>query len=618
MDHKAPVKDGERANKTLAQIENDSDEKFYNRQKLRHQWVKCHIKYVRCDSCEKLAGEQVPHQICGACAVAICRDCVTAGKMKLYPTHPQKSVGELDWKPASVISTKNKAGQGPAQVNNIASGTGSRGQRDPDMATPVRQNPAGPAASSFNGSNTPVSKGASSRKGKANATAGLGSSGGPKQIQTFLTSNENSSLILSTQTKKKNSTVTLSDRDSDSDYGMDTQSTSSSDKEYIPRTELGRKSSTPSKKSTNETASPCSSVNNPPVTPVGLANSRPVRASTIQTYEKMRQANVKKQRDVDGFPAAFDEEHNTKSDLKVAPCVHNTRFNGHTTSVENLTGGDKTDGYAQQGAVYGGTAFLYASEEAQQLAGYGVKNRTQTYQHKGLPQLHPGPGPRAQSKTIEFLVPLVTSNDKKRAAALKAEAPSPKRHVASSQSFTPVSKAELSAASTKAIKEAESSIRASIRQITPAERDANRVFVTAGLDGLAAAIEHKVRLRLLVTGFRTMQDAEIELRNAIHGAWVSNMALTHIKRTDGALAAMQILRGYANLVMMRMQMIGSGLLKNWIDATEKGIQDRAAFVPNELRIQTIEPAVQEGFKFKIGEADVYVANVLAEMKNSTS
>ncbi|KAK1997512.1 hypothetical protein LX36DRAFT_720930 [Colletotrichum falcatum] len=600
MDHETPVKGGQQANKTLAQIEADSDEEFYKKQKLRHQWAPCRVKYVKCDSCDELAGDQVSHQICGACAVAICRDCVIAGKMRLYPTHPQKNIGELVWKrPSAVVIGADKAGHGPAQINKIASGTGSGGQRSPVMATPIRQKPAGPAPSSSDGSNTP--NGASSpRKGKGKATASLGSSDRPKQIQTSFVSNNSSAPSLSTPTKKSNNTVTLSDRDSDQDYDMDTQSTNSSDKEYTPRADLSRKSSTPSKKSANETAFVGSSVNSTPATPVGLANSRPVRASTIQTYEKMRQANVKKQRDVDEFPVAFGEEQNT-------------RFTGHTASAENLTYGDKTDGCAHQGAAYGGNgAYLYASEEPLQATGCDVNNRTQTYQHRGLPQLHPGPGPKAHSKVIDFLVPSVTSDYKKRAAAVVVaeEVSTAKRHNISLQAFTPVSEANLSTASIKAIKEAEAPIRTTIRQITPAERDANRAFVTADLDGLAAAIEHKVRLRLSITGFQTMQDAEIELRNSIHGAWVSNMALTHIKRTDGALAAIQILRGYANLVMTRMQMTGSGLLKNWIDATEKDVQDRAAFVPNELRIQ-------EGFQFRIGETDVYMANILADMSNFT-
>ncbi|KAK1956072.1 hypothetical protein LY78DRAFT_686387 [Colletotrichum sublineola] len=619
MNRKAPVKDGQQASKALAQIETDDDEELYEKQKPHHQWAQCRIKYVNCDSCKEPAGNQFTHQICDACAVAICRDCVTAGRMKHYPNRPQKSVGELDWKRPSAVTAANKEGHGSAQVNNITSGTGSEGQHNPAMATPGRQKSAGPAPSSSNSNSTRDSKGASSRKGKGKATAGLGSSGGSRQTQIFLTSNNNSLLTLSTPTKKKKNIVTPSGKDSDPDYDMDTPSNNSSDKEYIPRAGLSRKSSTPSKKGANESASVSPSVNNTPVTPVGLANSRPVRASTIQTYEKMRQANVKKQRDADEFPATFGEEENTKFGLKMAACAQNTRFIGHITSAENLTRGDKTDGYAQQGAVYGGNAYLYSSEEIQQATSCEVKNRTQTYQHKSLPQLHPGPGPKTQLKAIDFLAPIVTSDGKKRTVAVAAEeAPNPKRQNISSQSFTPVSKAELSAASTRAIKEAEASIRATIRQITPAERDANCVFVTAGLDGLAAAIEHKVLLRLSITGFRAMQDAEIELRNAIHGAWASNMALTRIKRSDGALAAMQILRGYANLVMMRMQMTGSGLIKNWIDATEKDIQDGTPFVPNELRIETVEAAVQEGFKFKIGETDIHMANVLADMKNSTA
>ncbi|KAK2058682.1 hypothetical protein LY76DRAFT_654609 [Colletotrichum caudatum] len=649
MVRKTPVKDGDQANKTLARIEADSEKEFYEKQKFRHQWTQCRIKYVRCDSCEKLAGEQVPRQICGVCAVAICRECVTAGKMKLYPTHPQKSVDELDWKYPSVIAAANMAGHGSARFNYIASGAGSGGQPSPAMVIPIRQKSAGSTASSSNGSNTRSPQGNSSRKGKGKTIAGLASSSGPKQIQvvslpvpahrsflptpdwaapsfffhplqTFPTSNNNPVSALSTPRKKDKNIVThIFGRDSDTEYDMDTLSNDFSDKEYIPRVELNRKSFTPSEKGVKENGSISSSVNNTPVVVVGLANSRPVRASTIQTYEKMRQANVKKQRDVDEFHLASVEEQNTQYGLKMGACARNTRFITKTTSAENLTDGDKNDDYAQHGTVYRDNAFLCASEEAQNTAGYDVKNCTRTYQHNRLPQLHPGPEPKFQSKAIEFPVPAVTPDDKKRAtvAVVVEDTLTPKRRKSSSQSFIPISKAELSAASTNAIRETEAPIRASIRQITPAERNANRALVTAGLDDLAAAIENKVCLRLFIIGFHTMQDTEIELRNAIHEAWVSNMAITHIKRTDGSLAAMQILRGYANLVMMRMKVTGSGLLKNWIDATEKDLQDSAAFVPKELRIQNVEPAVQEGFRFKTGETDIYMANILAEMQDST-
>ncbi|KAK2040521.1 hypothetical protein LZ31DRAFT_578272 [Colletotrichum somersetense] len=648
MDRETSAKDGHQAKKTLARIEADSEKEFYEKQIFRHRWTQCRIKYIRCDSCEKLAGEQVPHQICGVCAVAICRECVTTGKMKLYPTHPQKSVGELDWRRPSVIAAVSKAGHGSARLSYFASGTGSGGQLSLAMAIPVRQKPTGSAASLSDGSNTCSSQGDSSRKEKRKTTAGLASSNGPKQIQfvplsapappsflptpdwaapsfflhplqTFPASNNNPSPDLSTPTKKKKNTVTLFSRDSDPEYAMGTPSNAFSDKEYIPRVELNRKSSIPSKKDANETGSISSSVNNTPVVVVGLANSRPVRASTIQTYEKMRQANVKKQREVDEFHFASGEKQNTKYGLKMGACAQNTRFVANTTSAENLTDGDQNDDYAQKGTVYSDNAFLYASEEAQNAAGYDLKSCTQTYQHNRLPQLHPGPGPKAQLKAIEFPVPAVVSDDKRRAAvAVVAEdTPTPKRQKNSSQSFIPVSKAELSAASTNAIRETEAPIRASIRHITPAERDADRALVTAGLDDLAAAIENKVCLRLFITVFRTMQNTEIELRNAIHEAWVSNIVIAHIKHTDGALAAMQILRGYANLLMMRMKVTDSGILKNWIDATEKDIQDSAAFVPKELRIQNVEPAVQEGFRFNIVETDIYMANILAEMKNST-
>lgn len=233
--------------------------------------------------------------------------------------------------------------------------------------------------------------------------------------------------------------------------------------------------------------------------------------------------------------------------------------------------------FVQKGAVYGGNAYLHGPEHAQQVGGYDAMS---------LPELHPGAGSKGQWKATESLAAAGPADDKKRAVAVSVEeAPAAKRQNTSTQSFIPASKAELAAASTNAIKEAEASIRSASHQITPAERDANRVFVTADLEGLAAAIENKVRLRVSLTGPCTVQDIEIELRNAIHGAWVSNMALTRIKRTDGDVAAMQLLRGYANLVMMRLKIKGTGLLKNWIDSTEKDMQDKAAYVPDELRIE---------------------------------
>ncbi|GKT48295.1 uncharacterized protein ColSpa_08476 [Colletotrichum spaethianum] len=621
MDRKIPVKDGKQsrqAKKAKAQIEADSDEELREKQRLRHQWAPCEIHYVKCDSCEELAADQVAHQMCAVCAIAICHDCVAAGNMKLYPTHPQRSIGELDWKPRSITS----ASHGAAQVSNSAPGTGSGGRCNPASATPVLRRPASLAGSSSTGSNKHNLKSSSFRNGKNKATAGLGSCDGPKQIQTVLTRNQNSSLNLSTPTKKpkkpSKKKIILSESDSDLEYEMDAHSTNSPDNEYIPRADLSRKASASSKKSVNETESVGTPASNTPVAAIGLANSRPVRAATIQTYEKMRQANVKKQRDAEEPNAALGEDQNAKSGLKMADSAQSLHLIPQLPSAKNLPRGAKTNGHAQQGTVEGANAYLHAPEHAQQAAGYDFKNHTQVYQHKGLPQLHPGAGFRAQTKATESLAPAVASDDEKRAAAAAAEeTPAPKRQNTSSQYFAPISKAELSATSSKAIKKAEASTREAAPKTTLAEHDASRAFVTAGLDDLAAAIEHKVRLRLSLTGVRNTQDAEIELRNAVHGAWVSNMALTRIKRADGNLAAMQLLRGYANLVMMKLQMNGTGLLKNWIDATEKEMQDSAPFVPNELRIQTVEPAAQQGLTFKIGETDVFMANILAGMKNSS-
>ncbi|GKT55406.1 hypothetical protein ColTof4_07728 [Colletotrichum tofieldiae] len=617
MDSKTPVRDERQprqAKKTKTQIEADSDEEFWEKQRLRHQWAPCQIHYVKCDSCDELAADQFAHQMCGVCAIAICRDCVAAGNMKFFPTHPQKRVDELDWEPLSVTAANaHKTGHGPTQVNNIVPGTGSGGQRSPASATSVRQRPAGLSGSSSTVGNTRGSKGSSSRKGKGMATAGLDSSDGPKQIQTTPTSNKSSPLTLSTPTKKSKKssekTIILSDSDSDLDCDMNAHSTDSSDKEYVPRADLSRKVSTSSKKGVDETESVGTPVNNASVAPIGLANSRPVRAATIQTYEKMRQANVKKQHEAEEFDDVFGADQNTEYGPKMAVSAQNSRLTRHTPSAEILARGAKTGGYAQHGTVSGGNAYLHAPEHAQQAAGDDVKNHTQLYLHKGLPQLHPGAGSKAQTKATRPLAPAVTADDKKRAAAFAAEeAPAPKRQNTSLQRFGPAR---------YAIQETETSVRVAAPQITPAERDANRIFVTAGLDGLAAAIEHKVRLRLAIAGVRTVQDAEIELRNAVHGAWVSNMALASIKRMDGSLAAIQLLRGYANLVMMRLQMNGTGLLKNWIDATEKEMQGRAPFVPNELRIQAVAPATQYGLTFKIGETDVFMANILAGMKNSS-
>ncbi|GJC83834.1 hypothetical protein ColLi_06672 [Colletotrichum liriopes] len=617
MDSKTPVKDErqpKQAKKTKTQIEADSDEEFWEKQRLRHQWAPCQIHYVKCDSCDELAADQFAHQMCGVCAIAICRDCVAAGNIKFFPTHPQKSVDELDWKPLSVTAAgAYKAGRGPTQVNNIVPGTGSGGQRSPASATPVRQRPADFAGSSSTVGNTRGSKGSSSRKGKGKATAGLDSSDGPKQIETTPTSNKSSPLTLSTPTKKSKKssekTIILSDSDSDIDCDMNAHSTDSSDKEYVPRADLSRKVSTSSKKGVDETESVGTPVNNTSVAPIGLANSRPVRAATIQTYEKMRQANVKKQPEAEEFDDVFGADQNTKYGPKMAVSAQNSRLTRHTPSAEILTRGAKTGGYAQHGTVSGGNAYLHAPEHAQQAAGDDIKNHTQLCLHKGLPQLHPGAASKAQTKATRPLAPAITADDKKRAAAVAVEeAPAPKRQNTSLQRFGPAR---------YAIKETETSVRAAAPQITPAERDANRIFVTAGLDGLAAAIEHKVRLRLSIAGVRTVQDAEIELRNAVHGAWVSNMALASIKRMDGSLAAIQLLRGYANLVMMRLQMNGTGLLKNWIDATEKEMQGRAPFVPDELRIQAVAPATQYGLTFMIGETDVFMANILAGMKNSS-
>ncbi|CCF43038.1 hypothetical protein CH063_02978 [Colletotrichum higginsianum] len=622
------------------------------KQRLCHQWAPSQGCYVECrgcnkvavDHCEKHAVDQVTHQACVECLVAICRDCVVAGHMDLIPDHPQKTVDELEWKRPSV-TVANDPNHVPTKTNNIASSTGLDAQRTPVVATPVRQMPASLAGSSSTVNNTCGSTTSSSHKFKGKTTPALtGSSGGPKEIQvppplhhtrtpihlwpetdyspSFLfgtiqttpTSNKLSALTLSTPTKKSKrpskKVIVISESGSDPDYEMDPSSTGSSDKEYVPRADLSCKPSANSlslEKDDGETAEPIGTpVKNTPIISVGLAKSRPVRTAAIQTYEKMRLANSKKQRDAEELGDIFDEAQNTKPGLKMAGSVQNAPV---TTDVSSVTRDAKNFDFVQKGAVYGGNAYLHGPEYAQQVGGYDAMS---------LPELHPGAGSKGQWKATESLAAAGPADDKKRAVAVSVEeAPAAKRQNTSTQSFIPASKAELAAASTNAIKEAEASIRSASHQITPAERDANRVFVTADLEGLAAAIENKVRLRVLLTGPCTVQDIEIELRNAIHGAWVSNMALTRIKRTDGDVAAMQLLRGYANLVMMRLKIKGTGLLKNWIDATEKDMQDKAAYVPDELRIETIKPVSQQGLNYKIGETDVQMANILVHMKNST-
>ncbi|KAK6226752.1 hypothetical protein QIS74_00307 [Colletotrichum tabaci] len=594
--------------KTNSHTDGEGKLGVWMKQSLCHQWAPSQGGYVECrgcnkvavDHCEKHAVDQVTHQACVECLVAICRDCVVAGHMDLIPDHPQKTVDELEWKRPSV-TVANDPNHVPTTTNNIASSTGLDAQRTPVVATPVRQRPASLAGSSSTVNNTRGSTTSSSHKVKGNATPALtDSSGCPKKIQTTPTSNEFSALTLSTPTKKSKrpskKVIVISESGSDSDYEMDPSSTGSSDKEYVPHADLSCKPSANSlslEKDDGETAEPIGTpIKNTPIISVGLAKSRPVRTAAIQTYEKMRQANYKKQRDAEELGDIFDEAQNTKPGLKMAGFVQNAPVTPDVSSVIRDT---KNFGFVQKGAVYGGNAYLHGPEYAQQVVGCDAMS---------LPELHPGAGSKGQWKTTESLAAAGPADDKKRAVAASVEeAPAAKRQNTSTQSFIPASKAELAAASTNAIKEAEASIRSASHQITPAERDANRVFVTADLEGLAAAIENK--------------DIEIELRNAIHGAWVSNMALTRIKRTDGDVAAMQLLRGYANLVMMRLKIKGTGLLKNWIDATEKDMQDKAAYVPDELRIETIKPVSQQGLNYKIGETDVQMANILVDMKNST-
>ncbi|KAJ0163803.1 hypothetical protein CTA2_2372 [Colletotrichum tanaceti] len=642
------IKKPQQHKKTNSHTDGEGKMGVWMKQRLLHQWAPSRGGYVEClgcnkvaiDDCEKYDVDQVTHQACVECLAAICRDCVVAGHMDLISDHPQKTVDELEWKRSSV-TVANDPNHVPTETDNIASSTGfDAAQRIPVVATPVRQRPASLACSSLTVNNTRGSTSSSSHKVKGKATPTLtGSSGGPQKIQVtppihhthqpfhlwpeteyspslFFrtvqitpTSNKFSTLTLSTPTKKSKrpskKAIVISESGSDSDYEMDPSSTGSSDKEYVPRADLSRKPSANSlsaEKDDGETAEPVGT----PVISIGLAKSRPVRAAAIQTYEKMRQTNFKKQRNAEELGGLFDEVQNTKPDLKMPGSVQNTRV---ISGAPSITRDTKNFGFAQKGPVYGGNAYLHSAEYAQQIVGYDAKS---------LPELHPGAASKGQWKATESPAAAGPAEDMKRAVFVSAEeAPAAKRPNTSTQSFIPASKAELAAASTNAIKEAEASIRSASHQITPAERDANRVFVTADLEGLAAAIENKVRLRLSLTSSCTAQDIEIELRNAIHGAWISNMALTRIKRTDGGVAAMQLLRGYANLVMIRLKIKGTGLLKNWIDATEKDMQDKAAYVPDELRIETVKPATQQGLNYKIGETDVRMANILVDMKNST-
>ncbi|KAL2877815.1 hypothetical protein SGCOL_006978 [Colletotrichum sp. CLE4] len=535
---------------------------------------------------------------------------------------------------------------------------------------------------------------------------------GGRMTQTTLTSNQNSSLALSTPTKVKSSSGTSQLRpstqakhskknkasrkkkakktyyNSDSysvfdDDDDDDDMSALSDKEYVPPAEVGGKGSTPSAAVATAGRG---------VAPVGLAQSRPVRAAAINTYEKMRSGSVKK------------EELDAQDQVKMSEIPEAKKSHASKGKTSRLAYGDSAveqanipaqdHGYAQQGQVQGGGAYLHAPQ-------YG-----EGYRHRGLPQLHPcathkvkaspSPSPAQQTQAVQSHASASPVTENKRAATAAEKAPAAKRQNTSKMDSLTAGMSSMSAGTTdtlrkiatpqkaKASQKGEASdilqpsqeVQASQAQssqaqsstqfqssaqaqlsaqtqsstlvqaqqqmqignpfptqsqiqvlqqqhifppqriapnVTPEEREASRRLVTASMVDIMDAIQHKVKLHVRNGGFSAAQRYDSILREVVHKAWVANIVLTLMKRRNGELAAFQLLRGYANTIIVNMNLGQCPLTRNWMDATDQDIQSTAAFVPDIVQINQVQSAVQPSLTFPINGEDVVGANTLMFM-----
>ncbi|KAF4781665.1 hypothetical protein HER10_EVM0001694 [Colletotrichum scovillei] len=580
-------------------------------------WKRTDISENTCDCCKKMPAALTVHQLCKVCGFVVCRDCVAKGEISNRGSHAAHEVGDFDWVDRYALLTQ-RAG-------------GSRAPGQPSVAIAV---PGGQA-------NTPD---ASPTKGSSSAPK----SSAKKMTQTTLNTTQNSTLALSTPTKAKNSSSATtrpskkpkhskknkaskkkqkkgkksyynSDSDSDSDFD-EMDSNAPSDKEYVPPAEAGGKGFVPAATADAGRAAP-----------VGLAQSRPVRAAAINTYEKMRSGsgNVKKEElEVEEMKISEIPEAKGKLTEQATPA--------------------QDHGYAQQGQVQGGGAYLHAPQ-------YGEGPR-----HLGLPQLHPGaenkrtaaaaekaPAEKRQNASkMDSLTASMSSmsavtvgvakkaaTPQKAKSSQKGKAPQVGQASQASQSQTSGQAQSTHTQSSnqgQSSNQAQSSGQVQSFQTVPLqqhtfppqpiapninveERNASRRIVTASLGDLLDAMQAKLKLHIRAAGLTQRQQCDIVLREMVHSAWVTNIVLTQMKRNNGELPAIAVLRGYAVAIMHNMKLGGCPLTINWIDGTEQAIQSVTADLSSVTQIDVVQPAFQPGLNYPINGEDVEGANTLTFM-----
>lgn len=384
--------------------------------------------------------------------------------------------------------------------------------------------------------------------------------------------------------------------DSDSDYEMDAKlsSTSSSkgdeDYEYIPRSKMNRKRSSASlssaKRGGGQADTAAASTGKPAA--VGLANSRPVRAAAIETYEKMRNAKAKKEQE-----AAEDSAEQAKCESGLAATANpgqtaNADFEQDLQVMTNPLNQFKScDGrlklFSQDGGhnkrvsnVYGISTKFEDPEyiQAQVDAAESMHAAQVGEHHHGLSQPHPNPGSNAQgpaavqSQSAVSAIPVNNDNlaDSEKATTTQVEAPNTQAQASATQA------AITSATVAQQILDHEEAHRAS------------RALVEAGLDKLSEAMAARARTRAAADrdGKQTLEG---HLRDAVTQAWCVNQAIRGFRSYGGDQTAIQVLRGFANIAMVRLKIKDGSFVKQWLDATEKDIQENSVFVPQALQIK---------------------------------
>ncbi|KAK1527639.1 uncharacterized protein CCOS01_07901 [Colletotrichum costaricense] len=573
-------------------------------------WKKTDLSENTCDCCKKMPAALTVHQLCRECGFVVCRDCVAKGEISNRGSHVAHEVGDFDWVDRYALLTQRAAG--------------SRAPGQPSVAIAV---PGGQA-------NTPD---ASPTKGSSSAPK----SSAKKMTQTTLTTTQNSSLALSTPTKAKNPSSATTrpskkpkhskknkagkkkqkkgkksyyNSDSDSDFD-EMDSSAPSDKEYVPPAEAGGKGS-----------APVATTDAGRAAPVGLAQSRPVRAAAINTYEKMRSGsgsgNVKKEEpEVEEMKISEIPEAKGKLAEQAIPA--------------------QDHGYAQQGQVQGGGAYLHAPQ-------YGEGPR-----HLGLPQLHPGAenkraaaaaekAPAAKRQNTSKMDSLTASmssmsagtvgvskkaaTPQKAKSSQKGKAPEVAQVSQTSQSQTSGQAQSFNQAQSthaQSSNQGQSSGQVQSFQTVPLqpiapntnleERNASRRLVTADLGDLLDAIQAKLKLHIRAAGLTQRQQCDVVLREIVHSAWVTNIVLTQMKRNNGELPTIAVLRGYAVAIMSNMKLGRCPLTRNWIDGTDQAIQAVTADLSSVTQIDVVQPAFQPGLTYPINGEDVEGANTLMFM-----